>query len=201
MSNRAISKFLTVFGNIKIFPYPFFVIYDPKSYRVTAKETREIENILQNGDILLRCYINYLDGYFIPSKFSHAAIATESKTVVHAVAEGVKEEDILQFCRCDGVVVLRPRVSYNDKVQAVEYARAHIGCSYDFEFNPDTEDTYFCTELVYWCYKGKINVEPHIVTKLFGLLKKYTIVPDEYLNNLKLDIVYATELAQKRLKK
>lgn len=199
MLKKILRFLLKPFSDIKIFKYPMFIVYDPGTYEVTAKEIREIEYIIQPGDILLRGYIHYLDGYFIPSKFSHAAIATGNKTIIHAVAEGVIEEDILRFCQCDSVVILRPRVPYGDKLKAVEYAKEHIGCSYDFEFNPNTEDTYFCTELVYWCYKDKIDVEPHIVTKLFGLLKKYTIVPDEYLRSQKLDIVYTTRIAREKL--
>lgn len=66
--------FLTVFGDIKVFRFPFFVVYDPGSYQVKGDDVRALIDTLQPGDILLRAYTNYLDGKFIPGKFSHAAI-------------------------------------------------------------------------------------------------------------------------------
>ena len=35
---------------------------------------RALLGVLQPGDILLRAYTNYLDGKFIPGRFSHAAL-------------------------------------------------------------------------------------------------------------------------------
>lgn len=66
--------FLTVFGDIKVFRFPFFLVYDPGSYQVKGDDVRALLGVLQPGDILLRAYSNYLDGKFIPGKFSHAAL-------------------------------------------------------------------------------------------------------------------------------
>jgi hypothetical protein len=81
------------------------------------------------GDILVRGFKNYLDGYFIPGYFSHAGLYVGpvvekdkelvhrprgkklfrpgEQMVVHALAEGVLMEDLIQFCRCDYLAVLR----------------------------------------------------------------------------------------------
>lgn len=196
-----IEKFLRIFGDIKIFPFPLFIIYDPRSYAVTAKETRMAEFLLEEGDIVLRFYKNYLDGYFISGSFSHASIATNQKTIIHAIAEGVVEEDILKFCRCDGLTILRPRLSDEIKSKAVDYARKQKGKCYDFEFNSENEDSYFCTELVYWSYKDNLNVIPKKINSLFGLIKKVMIFPDEYIKSDQLDIIFATSLAIPKIKK
>jgi hypothetical protein len=66
--------FLTVFGDIKVFRFPFFLVYDPGSYQVKGDGVRALLGVLQPGDILLRSYSNYLDGKFIPGKFSHAGL-------------------------------------------------------------------------------------------------------------------------------
>jgi Permuted papain-like amidase enzyme, YaeF/YiiX, C92 family len=66
--------FLTVFGDIKVFRFPFFLVYDPGSYQVKGDDVRALIDVLQPGDILLRAYANYLDGKFIPGKFSHAGL-------------------------------------------------------------------------------------------------------------------------------
>ena len=122
--------FLTLLGDIKVFRWPFFVVYDPAGYQVKGADVRAAMECLQPGDILVRGYSSYLDGYFIPSYFSHAGLylgdvteddrrlvpdplpadtpfAPGKQMVVHAIAEGVQMEDLLQFCRCDTLAVLR----------------------------------------------------------------------------------------------
>lgn len=129
-----IARFLTVFGDIKIFPGPLFFLYDPGSYLVKGEDMREIIKLVQPGDILLRGYTNYLDGRFIPGYFSHVGfylgpidrktleaewadeytpldqlkgLKTGEQMVIHSMAEGVFMEDVLNFCRCDYMAVLR----------------------------------------------------------------------------------------------
>jgi hypothetical protein len=130
-----IAKFLTVFGDLKVFKFPLFFLYDPGSYLVKGEDMREVIKTVEPGDILLRGYGNYLDGYFIPGYFSHVglylgqvdAAALDSiwssdyapldqvkslvksgdQMVIHAMAEGVFMEDLLNFCRCDYMAILR----------------------------------------------------------------------------------------------
>lgn len=124
-----LEAFLTFFGDIKIYPHPMFIVYDPGSYRIKGPDVREILDRLQPGDILLRGYDNYLDGKFIGGTFSHAAFyygkvtpadcpfeeshhrrerfLTGDQMVVHSMAEGVFMEDILTFTRCDKLAILR----------------------------------------------------------------------------------------------
>lgn len=129
-----VARFLTIFGDIKIFKGPLFFLYDPGSYLVKGEDMREVTKLVEPGDILLRGYTNYLDGRFIPGYFSHvgfylgridregvAAEWTEDDTplenlkglksgeqmVIHSMAEGVFMEDVLNFCRCDYMAILR----------------------------------------------------------------------------------------------
>jgi len=121
--------FLKIFGDIKVFRFPFFLIYDPGSYKLKGDEIREVISRIQPGDILLRGYDNYLDGFFIPGCFSHAGLyvgpvaaedirhvptqegrscfKTGTQMVVHSMAEGVFMEDVINFCRCDRMLILR----------------------------------------------------------------------------------------------
>jgi hypothetical protein len=89
---------------------------------------RTVIERVRPGDVLVRGYDAYLDGKLIPGLFSHAGIylgrTTDAdrcaapaahrerltlgeQTVIHAIAEGVLTEDVLDFCRCDRLVVLR----------------------------------------------------------------------------------------------
>lgn len=125
---RIFEKFINILGDIKVFPHPFFLVYDPTSYKVHGRDIRFFQERLQPGDILLRKYDNYLDGRFIPGYFSHAALylgsvqeedashipakyqhklRTGPQMVIHSMAEGVFMEELLDFCRCDYMLVLR----------------------------------------------------------------------------------------------
>ena len=91
------SKFLTMFGNIKVFKWPFWIVYDPDDYQVTGQNVLDILNILKPGDIVIRGYNKCLDGKMIPNfknniigiGFSHGAIYIGNNIIVHAAAEGV----------------------------------------------------------------------------------------------------------------
>jgi hypothetical protein len=124
-----LNGFLKVFGDIKVFRWPLFIIYDPGSYLVKGYDMRQVIKIARPGDILLRGYNNYLDGYFIPGYFSHAGLyvgninpddavnvtTDEGKKlfrigeqmVIHSMAEGVFMQDLLDFCRCDRMMIIR----------------------------------------------------------------------------------------------
>lgn len=106
---RAWARFLTAFGNVKVFRWPMFAVYDPDDYAVTGEAVQDAVELLVPGDVLLRGYVHYLDGMFIPGDYSHAGVYVGDGTVVHAVAKGVSRANVLDFLRCDRAAVLRPR--------------------------------------------------------------------------------------------
>ena len=136
MSRKTLfERFLTLLGDIKVFGWrrPLWVLYQPDGYRVRGEEVREVMAAVRPGDLLVRGFFDYLDGRFIPGYFSHVgfylgevtepdrerarvvargrciepAFRTGTQMVVHAVAEGVLLEDVIDFCRCDYLAVLR----------------------------------------------------------------------------------------------
>jgi len=128
--SRLYDRLVTMLGDVKIFRYPFWVVYDPGGYKVRGPEMHGILGRILPGDILLRRYDGYLDGRIIPGVFSHAALylgAVEAheiaevpeegrsarffepgpSQVAHSTAEGVHLEDILTFFQNDGMALLR----------------------------------------------------------------------------------------------
>ncbi len=121
--------FLKIFGDIKVFKWPFFLLYHPTGYQVRGDDVRQVIDTLEPGDILVRGYRNYLDGLFIPGYFSHVALylgevtdddrqhvahvggerhfRTGKQMVIHAMAEGIFMEDVINFCRCDRMAIMR----------------------------------------------------------------------------------------------
>jgi hypothetical protein len=133
-SKGLMERFLTIFGDLKVYRWPMFMLYQPLGYQVKGEDIREVLESVRPGDILVRGYRDYLDGHFIPGYFSHVGLYLGALTeadrppgseanpsrnkpqagfrggkqmMIHALAEGVILEDIINFCRCDYMAVLR----------------------------------------------------------------------------------------------
>jgi len=188
-------KTLKIFGDIKVFPWPMFILYHPEGYGVKGEDVRKIIKLTKPGDILVRGYKRYLDGYFIPGFFSHAGIAVQEGMVIHSIAEGVFKEDLINFCRCDFMAVLRfqkGKVTEGDKYQACVKAEKMIGSSYDFEFESGDKE-YYCTEMVYEAWRPHLEIEPMEIKALGGLIKKKSFMPDQFWKHVDLNAVFFTE--------
>lgn len=168
------SKFLTAFGEVKIFKFPMFIVYDPNYFKIGGKQILDILKIIQPGDIILRGYDSYLDGKFIPDPlgYSHGAIYIGKGKIIHAVAEGVSETDIIEFTRCDRIAIFRP-IKY--KRNAISTAKKFLkdNIPYDFGFREDVSSLY-CFELCGLCYE-KLEIPRQTVKTLFGLIKKENV--------------------------
>ena len=177
------SKFLAFFGDIKVFSYPFWLVYDPDDFQVGGKKVLDIIKTLKPGDVILRGYNKYLDGKFIPSKskFSHGAIYIGDGKIIHAVAEGVSLTNIIDFTRCDRIAIFRPTFGQND---AIQKAKAFLGAKvpYDFGFERGISALY-CFELCGECY-DMLSIPKYTATKLFGIIKRHNVyLADSFFNS------------------
>lgn len=172
--------FLKILGDIKVFRYPFFIIYDPTTYFVKGTQTREAINRLKPGDIILRKYVAYLDGFLIPGKYSHTGVYVGNNTVIHAVAEGVVKIDIIDFLRCDGFCILRPRAY---QARAIMRVTSWLGRDYDFEFKHGNMK-FYCHELGMYAYK-ELSIEPVPVSFMGKTIRwmKPRYLADSFLNS------------------
>jgi hypothetical protein len=222
---------LRIFGNIKIFPYPMFVLYDPGSYLIKGDEMRELMSKIQAGDIVIRGFNNYIDGYFIPGFFSHAGqylgkvskedlqkvdpdvkqnlIVEGEQIVIHSMSRGVFMEDVLNFCRCDYMVVLRrnPNVETPEQqnysfTDVLTKAATYLGRPYDFDFNFSDYHNLSCTELVYACNE-KVMPAYNVSVKKRRVMcfTKPMIIPDDFVNE-KFTLVWkSNSISDKQLQK
>lgn len=165
------SKFLTFFGDIKYFKFPFFLVYDPDDYLIDGPKIRDIMKKVRIGDLILRRYRHYLDGVFIPGKYSHTGIYVGDGKMIHAVAEGVSEIDLFDFIKCDGIIILRPA---SGQKKAVEIAKKCVrdGIPYDFDFKEGVKALY-CHELGAVCYSN-LRIEKKVPKLLGGLISSST---------------------------
>lgn len=105
----------------------------------------------------------------IGGDWSHGAIYVGDDTIIHAIAEGVSEINIIDFCQCDRIAIFRPSKHQKTAIKiAKKFLAEHIG--YDFLFEKSSSFLY-CYELAAMSYP-KLNIPTISFTKFFGLLKK-----------------------------
>lgn len=182
---------LTIFGDIKIFKWPLFIIYQPTSFRMKGTHTREIMAILIPGDVVMRAYDDYLDGYFIPkgdSGCSHSGLYIGNNQIVHSIAEGSTLIDVIDFCRTDKIIVLRPN---GHQEWAIDHATkcADANIPYDFNFSPGP-GKYYCHEFTASCYP-KLNIKA-LSRKILGFIPSpKAFLADSFYTNENFKKVYS----------
>lgn len=137
----------------------------------------QISKIIQPFDVLLRRFDNYLDNGFIPGFWNHAGIYNTNDRILHAVAEGVKEETLFDFMKADHICVLRPKFTFSPDVVR-HRLEAFFGKEYDFNFDfQDNADRLSCTEVIKEAFKDYDNKIPYTELNYF-FFKRQAVVPD-----------------------
>ena len=95
--------------------------------------------------------------------------------VLEAISPKVTITPLERSLCADHVVVLRPRVSDDDRRAAVEEAFRHLGKAYDYEFDFNVTTRLVCTELIYRSYHGRGS----IALPLTRRLGRYTLSCDD----------------------
>ena len=166
------NKILAFLADIRFYNFGL-ILWGDSHYKVKGPHQRAVLDVLKDGDILLRRYNNYLGSVFIPGYWSHAALYEGGGNVIHMLGKGITREDILTFMRTDDIAVLRCE-DENKVKEAIAAARVQLdkGVSYDYDFNTDSPDELYCTELIDFIF-GRLKYTKEI--------KKW-ILPDDMLN-------------------
>jgi 1-acyl-sn-glycerol-3-phosphate acyltransferase len=96
------------------------------------------------------------------------------QVVLEAVPQGVRLTT-LEHCLgvADAAAVLRPHVDESAVREAIARAFSHLGKPYDFDFDFFSTDRLVCTELVYRCYDGAVQLS------LVNVMGRKTLPPTE----------------------
>jgi len=73
--------------------------------------------------------------------------------IIEALKPGVIFNSLETTLTCDGVAVLRPKVSKREKARAISYAFASLGKPYDLNFDFHTDSALVCSELILKAYE------------------------------------------------
>lgn len=182
------SKFLDIIGDIKVFKWPMFIVYDPSYFQMTGPMIQEAMKILRPGDIVLRGYDHYLDGHFINGDYSHGSVCTGPEEITHAVSPKVCTVHPIDFMECDRICILRPK----DQTlvgPAVEKAKSLVGTPYDFGFNTGDPNEVYCFELAARSYPS-LSFKKYTVKYLLGLVRREVYLGKSFLQSGDLKIVF-----------
>ena len=184
------SKFLDLFGDVKIFKYPMWIVLDPSQYDMVGEKIAKAIEILQPGDIVLRGYDCYLDSHFIDGQYSHGAIAVSKDQIVHSIAPAVESIHPISFMMCDRIAIVRPK---NQELvgEAVKIAKEMLECGvkYDFDFNTEDDSEVYCFELAAKCYPS-VEFKIHEMSYLGGFLTKNVFLGSSFLENENFEVVF-----------
>ena len=162
-------------SRLQMFKYPMFFIWGDIHYQIKGPDQRQILNVLQPGDLLLRRYERYVTGRATPGYYTHVAVYVGDNTILHMLGKGCIKEDILTFMRCDNICILR---SHNRHLAPTAIKRAweiyYEGKEYDYAFDFKDDSRMSCTEYCSTIY-GHPNMEH---------LKEGYIVPDDFLRSI-----------------
>lgn len=139
-----------------------------------------ISNFIKPGDVVLRSYDGYIDNWFIDGKYSHIGIYIGNDELIHAVNPKVEKINLIDFCRCDHLCVLRPNGGTTKAIAtAGEYLENNV--PYDFAYKT-TDDELYCFELVANCYR-QLNIQTKQTQILLGLIKRNAYLCDSFLDS------------------
>ena len=174
--------FLSWSADIRIYPGGI-ILFGDSHYHLKGDDMREILNVLEPGDILLRRYSHYLGSVLVPGYFSHAAVYVGDDQVIHILGEGITKEDILVFMRCDDMAVLRcTEPDRRDKVISRAWDQLAKGVEYDYDFDTDDSSKFYCTEFVEYCLGYP--------TRERSMFEIKQILPDSFMASSVLDLVW-----------
>jgi len=120
---------------------------------LTRADHKKALRILQKGDIVLVGAHRKMSTVFIPGPVTHSLLAMNKKKLIHAIGDGVAEKKFTQlFHEYDTLMIVRPEIPDKKKkdiiYEAIKFAKKQMGKPYDFVFNYEEKDTFFCTQLI-----------------------------------------------------
>jgi uncharacterized protein YycO len=175
-------SFIKFLGKIYISSKPMFIQLNYNPIKFTGKDFHNLQNILQEGDLILnRRNNNFLNKFIVKHSYAHVGIYLNGK-VLEAVSNGVEHNFLFDVCKTDNVCVLRlkDKKHLEDLLKNKEkFIKETLGKPYDFNINFKNQDAYMCTELV----KDFLNKDEYN--------KKIVIKADDYYDdNKNFEVIY-----------
>lgn len=160
-------KFVSKFRFTNVFPY--FSIGKPRT-KLKPSIYWAFYDLIAPGDIILTHTKNDLSNKLIrlaslfskggrKQRYSHSMVYIGNHKVVHAVMDGVKEDDLLDVLERDFLCILRPLThDFLKDFEALNLVKSKIGAEYDVRFDIGGS-SYYCHELSCGIYLRALGVD------------------------------------------
>ena len=128
-----------------------------RTKRITEPTRRQIEALLEPGDVIITRHDDAMSNLFLPGYWPHAALYVGEpgqRQVLEARKDGVLFRTLDDTLAVDATVVIRPNLTARQIARALAQAITHEGKLYDFDFDFFRADRLVCTEVVYRAYDG-----------------------------------------------
>jgi len=141
--------------------------------RITPELRQQLAGLLQPGDVVVTRHDDALTNLFLPGYWPHAALfigehfdpasldetqrsgAIEGQPCfLESLKDGVRVRPFTATLGVDELVVLRPGLGQEERLQGIRKALQHAGKGYDFLFDFSTSERLVCTEVIYRAYHG-----------------------------------------------
>jgi Permuted papain-like amidase enzyme, YaeF/YiiX, C92 family len=166
----------------------------PTTYPKNSPEKcTELKLKIKPGDVLMSSDLDYpgwsrMEYFTLGSRYIHAAMVGSDGQVYEAVGEGVIKTDVDHFLEGHKkIAVARFDLDEEEVQKATDYARSHLGKSYDSVFNFADEKELYCSELVTKALaaSGKVTDVPRA-----HFLGKEAVAPDAFLKMPQATIIH-----------
>lgn len=119
----------TFASRLHVSKFPLFLLYNIAPLTISGEQTREVIQAITPGDLLARFHSNALDRWLLGGTFQEMALylgkvsdvelkkfarvnslitcPMGEQMVIRATPTGLILEDLISFCRCDGLAVMR----------------------------------------------------------------------------------------------
>lgn len=135
------------------------------------KNVARLMPYLQKWDIVLQKSPGRLTDRFIPGYFGHAAIYMGDSIFIESIQDGVINTGPFLFAEGGSFLIVRLTTISEEKGKRIrQLASCQTGKKYDFNFDVNSPDCLFCTELIYLVYEdidwqtrksaGRITMSP-----------------------------------------
>lgn len=164
--------------------------------RLSEDKKEAIKELLQPGDVLLLnddCRpLGQLTSGLAGSLWTHSGFYVGDGGVVDVGTRPVVARwGIDEFLKASDVAVYRPQyVTDNDRKSAVQFINDHLGKPFNRNFNPNSEDTYYCAQLI----ASALKSIPHAINvPNTNVLGRIFITPQNLADSEHLKLVYISK--------
>lgn len=139
--------------------------HDNDDAMISWEDLQPYIDTLQRWDIMFTDWARYISSIVIPWTRKHALIYLGNWEIIDATSKWVTTwllEDLDNLSRgslLKEIIAFRPNLTEEQREEFIQFAFDQLGKPYDFDYNKEDKDAYYCSELVAdWLAKVGLDI-------------------------------------------